>query len=50
MEGEPTARSYRHVAFEVAEADVPTYAAALQALGAEIRPARPRVDGEGLSL
>lgn len=50
MEGEPTARSYRHVAFEVAEADVPAYAAALQALGAEIRPARPRVDGEGLSL
>ncbi|HVE54390.1 MAG TPA: FosX/FosE/FosI family fosfomycin resistance hydrolase [Ramlibacter sp.] len=50
MEGEPTPRSYRHVAFAVDEADLPRYAHALRAAGAEVRPPRPRVEGEGLSL
>lgn len=50
MEGQPTERSYRHVAFEVAESDLPTLEARLQALGVEIKAPRPRVDGEGLSL
>ncbi len=50
MEGEPTERSYRHVAFEVDEADLPQYEARLRSLGAEIKPPRPRVSGEGLSL
>jgi catechol 2,3-dioxygenase-like lactoylglutathione lyase family enzyme len=50
MEGEPTERSYRHVAFDVDEADLPRYEERLRALGAEIRPPRPRVSGEGLSL
>lgn len=50
MEGEPTERSYRHVAFEVDEADLPRYEARLRALGAEIKLPRPRVSGEGLSL
>lgn len=50
MEGEPTQRSYRHVAFKVGEADLPGYEARLRALGAEILPPRPRVEGEGRSL
>jgi catechol 2,3-dioxygenase-like lactoylglutathione lyase family enzyme len=50
MEGEPNERSYRHVAFEVAEADLSEYEARLRALGVEIKPSRPRVDGEGQSL
>jgi len=50
MEGLPVARSYRHVAFEVDAADLPDYEARLRALGAEIRPPRPRVEGEGRSL
>ena len=50
MEGEPAARSYRHVAFEVAEEDLPGFEARLRGLGVEIRPPRPRVEGEGCSL
>ena len=51
MEGEPlTERSYQHVAFAVDEADLPAYEARLRALGAEVKPPRPRVDGEGASL
>lgn len=51
MEGmPPQERSYQHVAFSVREADLPIYQARLQALGVEIRPPRPRVDGEGQSL
>ena len=50
MEGEPATPSYRHVAFEVAEADLPAYESRLRALGSEILPSRPRVDGEGASL
>ncbi|QTD47210.1 FosX/FosE/FosI family fosfomycin resistance hydrolase [Ottowia testudinis] len=51
MQGEPPAeRSYRHVAFQVAEDDLPLYEASLRAIGAEVRPPRPRVAGEGQSL
>ncbi len=51
MEGEPLpARSYNHVAFKVAEADLPLYEARIRALGLELRPPRPRVVGEGASL
>jgi catechol 2,3-dioxygenase-like lactoylglutathione lyase family enzyme len=51
MEGEPLpARSYNHVAFKVAEADLPLYEARIRALGLELRPPRPRVEGEGASL
>lgn len=50
MEGEPAERSYRHVAFQVDEVDLPLYEARLRSLGAEIKPPRPRVSGEGLSL
>jgi catechol 2,3-dioxygenase-like lactoylglutathione lyase family enzyme len=51
MEGEPpAARSYQHVAFAVSEADLPDYRARLEAVGVEICPPRPRVEGEGESL
>lgn len=50
MEGEPAERSYRHVAFEVAEDDLPAYESRLLALGVDIPPPRARVAGEGRSL
>ncbi len=51
MEGTPpTERSYRHVAFKVDEAELPLFEARLRALGIEVKPPRPRVEGEGLSL
>jgi catechol 2,3-dioxygenase-like lactoylglutathione lyase family enzyme len=51
MEGEPLSeRSYNHVAFKVNEKDLPRYRAAIEQLGLEIRPQRPRVTGEGQSL
>lgn len=51
MEGEPPQdRSYQHVAFAVAEADLPGYRDRLAALDVEIRPARTRIAGEGQSL
>ncbi len=50
MEGQPTQRSYRHVAFKVDEAELPVFEARLRSMGIELRPPRPRVDGEGQSL
>ena len=50
MKGEPVARSYRHVAFAADAGDIAEYGRKLRELGVEIRPARPRVEGEGLSL
>ncbi|MCD9033283.1 FosX/FosE/FosI family fosfomycin resistance hydrolase [Luteimonas sp. Y-2-2-4F] len=51
MQGEPpAARSYQHVAFAVDAAELPAYEARLRRIGAEIRPARPRIPGEGASL
>jgi fosfomycin resistance protein FosX len=51
MEGEslPT-RSYNHVAFKIAEADLPTYRERIQSLGLDLRAPSPRVTGEGSSL
>jgi catechol 2,3-dioxygenase-like lactoylglutathione lyase family enzyme len=51
MEGEPPVnRSYQHVAFSVSGSDLPQYRARLEAIGVEIRPPHPRVEGEGESL
>lgn len=51
MEGEPVpGRSYRHIAFAIDAKDLPGYRARLEALGVEIRPPRPRIEGEGASL
>lgn len=51
MEGEPLPeRSYNHVAFKISEDDFETYLARIEAAGLEIRPPRPRVEGEGRSI
>ena len=50
MEGKPVERTYRHVAFKVGAAELPRFAERLRSLGAEVRPPRPRVEGEGESL
>jgi len=51
MQGEgPAERSYRHVAFKIAEADFDDHARRIAEAGVEFRPPRPRVEGEGRSL
>ena len=51
MEGEPVAeRTYNHVAFKVRDEDLDRYEAAIRELGLEVKPPRPRVEGEGRSL
>lgn len=50
MQGEPGSRSYRHAAFEVAADELPAFESRLRALGAEVQAARPRIEGEGVSL
>jgi catechol 2,3-dioxygenase-like lactoylglutathione lyase family enzyme len=51
MEGvPPSERSYQHLAFKVAESELPGFEQRLRRLGVEIKPPRPRIDGEGISL
>jgi fosfomycin resistance protein FosX len=51
MEGEPLpTRTYNHVAFSVTDAELDRARVAAEALGLDIRPPRPRVEGEGQSL
>lgn len=51
MEGEslPT-RTYNHVAFKVSEEQLDKAKRAIERLGLDIKPSRPRVDGEAQSL
>lgn len=44
------ARSYNHIAFRVAEADLEARADRITALGLDLLPPRPRVEGEGRSV
>lgn len=51
MEGPPLAeRSYNHVAFKIEEAEFDASRARIEQLGLDLRPPRPRVEGEGRSL
>lgn len=51
MEGKPLVeRSYNHLAFRIDEDEFERYSARIQTLGLDIRPPRPRVEGEGKSL
>lgn len=51
MEGEPLPeRSYNHIAFKIDDADFDRYAERVETLGLDMRPPRPRVEGEGRSI
>jgi len=51
MEGEALPeRSYNHIAFKIDEADFDDYLERIGGLGLEMRPPRPRVEGEGRSI
>jgi len=51
MQGDaPDQKSYSHLAFKVSEEALPVFEQRLRKLGVEIKPPRPRVEGEGQSL
>jgi catechol 2,3-dioxygenase-like lactoylglutathione lyase family enzyme len=50
MQGEPIERSYHHVAFAVDDDELAIDESRLIAAGVEVKPPRPRVEGEGRSL
>ena len=51
MEGERLpSRSYNHIAFKTDEAALEKAKRAIEKLGLEVKPSRPRVEGEGHSL
>ena len=51
MEGEALPqRSYNHIAFKIDDADFDRYAERVKTLGLDMRPPRPRVEGEGRSI
>ncbi|QKD01824.1 FosX/FosE/FosI family fosfomycin resistance hydrolase [Mesorhizobium loti] len=51
MEGEALPeRSYNHIAFKIDDADFEGYAERVGKFGLEMRPPRPRVEGEGRSI
>ncbi|MDR2182997.1 MAG: FosX/FosE/FosI family fosfomycin resistance hydrolase [Clostridiales bacterium] len=51
MEGPPlTERTYNHIAFKIDESDFDNYLGRIRGIGAEIRPERPRIPGEGRSI
>lgn len=51
MEGElPKERSYNHVAFQIKASEIDAYRSRIESVGAEIKPERPRVAGEGRSI
>jgi len=43
-------KTYNHIAFEVKEKDFVKYENRIKGLGLEMKPARPRVKGEGKSI
>lgn len=50
MKGEPTARSYQHIAFQVSEDHIPMYRSRIEQMGLDILPGRQRHKEEGCSL
>lgn len=51
MQGEPLKeRTYNHVAFNIAEDQFDAYLARIEKLGLDVKPPRPRVEGEGRSI
>ena len=43
-------RTYHHIAFKISEADIDRYIEKIKALNLEMRPPRPRIEGEGYSV
>lgn len=51
MEGDSLQeRTYNHIAFQIQSEEVDEYIERIKALGVEIKPERPRVEGEGRSI
>ncbi|WP_440981411.1 FosX/FosE/FosI family fosfomycin resistance hydrolase [Shinella sumterensis] len=51
MDGEPLLeRTYNHIAFKVPDDTLDHYRERIERLGLDVRPPRPRVEGEGRSL
>ena len=51
MKGESLSeRTYNHIAFQVSDSEIDGYITRLKDIGAEIKPERHRVDGEGRSV
>ncbi|EAF1786025.1 FosX/FosE/FosI family fosfomycin resistance thiol transferase [Listeria monocytogenes] len=51
MEGESLQeRTYNHIAFQIQSEEVDEYIERIKALGVEMKPERPRVEGEGNSI
>lgn len=51
MEGPPLeSRTYNHIAFKITEEEFEECQARIEALGLDLKPPRPRVEGEGRSL
>ncbi|EKZ4976802.1 FosX/FosE/FosI family fosfomycin resistance thiol transferase [Listeria monocytogenes] len=51
MEGEfLQERTYNHIAFQIQSEEVDEYIERIKALGVEMKPERPRVEGEGHSI
>ncbi len=51
MEGKPLAqRSYNHIAFQIQEKEFDNFIRKIKSVGAEIKPGRLRVNGEGRSI
>ncbi|EAC2402714.1 FosX/FosE/FosI family fosfomycin resistance thiol transferase [Listeria monocytogenes] len=51
MEGDSLQeRTYNHIAFQIRSEEVDEYIERIKALGVEMKPERPRVEGEGRSI
>jgi len=51
MEGEPLSeRTYNHIAFKVDESQIDDFIDRIYEIGVDIKPERPRVQGEGRSI
>lgn len=51
MEGDSLQeRTYNHIAFQIQSEEVDEYIERINALGVEMKPERPRVEGEGRSI
>ncbi|EAH1618392.1 FosX/FosE/FosI family fosfomycin resistance thiol transferase [Listeria monocytogenes] len=51
MEGDSSQeRTYNHIAFQIQSEEVDEYTERIKALGVEMKPERPRVQGEGRSI